>query len=108
MILTLFSIPAVFSLKHPGSASGQANLLVEGRSEKTIMLPGKSGKRFYTEHGGIKLEADGNRIRVAESACPGGRCIETGWIEDPSQVIVCAPLGILVSIVGDSCDAFTY
>lgn len=58
----------------------------------------------------LTIEAEPGRIRIAESACPGGDCVHTGWACAPGQQIICLPNRLVISLSGSdlpSIDAVT-
>lgn len=50
----------------------------------------------------LTVEADRGRIRIAESACPGGDCVRTGWADRPGQQIICLPNRLVISLTGEA------
>ncbi len=58
----------------------------------------------------LVLEYKEGCIRVAESKCPGGDCVRTGWISQVGAQIVCLPNRLVVTLTGEgpaSFDAMT-
>lgn len=49
-------------------------------------------------NGKMSIEVKASRIRVASSDCPKQICVNTGWIKNPREVIVCVPYSVLVEI----------
>ena len=54
----------------------------------------------------LVVEAEPGRIRIAESACPGGDCVHTGWINRAGERIICLPNRLVISITGVSDQTF--
>lgn len=48
----------------------------------------------------LRLERSGNRVRVAESSCPGRDCVHTGWIGRAGEQIICLPNKLIISLTG--------
>ena len=46
-------------------------------------------------------EIKSGAIRMKFSPCPDRYCMETGWIDQPGQVIACVPNRIIIKIVAD-------
>lgn len=57
--------------------------------------------RVQTEHGTLTLSLTEAGVCVTESDCRDGVCVRTGKIAKSGESIVCAPLGIAVT-VGES------
>jgi len=59
---------------------------------------------YYTvdlgDTGSLKVHAKKHAIAVVSSSCPGHDCIHQGYISHTYQVIVCAPLGVYISLSG--------
>lgn len=51
------------------------------------------------------VEVSGGRVRCATSDCSNQVCVETGWVSDAGQMIVCLPHEMTVQIVADPADA---
>lgn len=57
----------------------------------------------------LTVEAEHGRIRILESACPGGDCVRTSWADTPGAQIICLPNRLIISLSGsgNSIDAVT-
>ena len=55
-----------------------------------------SGLRGITT---VEIAEDGT-VSVLDSECPGKHCVRAGKIREAGEIIVCAPNGVWVSIVG--------
>lgn len=71
---------------------------IDGYEIKRIALPNKFVERIQSKDGYIKIEVNGNRVRIIESSCPNKICVKTGWIENTSHVIICLPNRAVVKI----------
>jgi hypothetical protein len=49
-------------------------------------------------NGKMRIEVKDSRIRVARSDCPKQICVNTVWIKNPREVIVCVPYKVVVEI----------
>jgi hypothetical protein len=60
--------------------------------------------------GSVEVQIRGRRARIAQSPCPSGYCVRTGWIESPGQTAVCMPEGVSLEIRGHGVqpDAVSY
>ncbi len=64
-----------------------------------------------TLKGNIVLEIKQKKIRVLHSKCPKNICMNTGFISEQGQTLVCVPNKIIIEIISDSSseiDAFIY
>ena len=59
-------------------------------TDKTFSIRGKEGP--------MTLSIRDNSVRVTESSCPLGICVQTGAIRSRGQQIVCAPNHVLVEL----------
>ena len=59
---------------------------------------------YYTvelgEEGSLEIHAKKNAIAVLSSSCPGQDCVHQGYISHANEVIVCAPLGVYITLTG--------
>lgn len=83
--------------------------------EIVIYYQGKELKRFTDVNNEEKLKAGGcliemknGKARVVSSTCPDKICISYGWIENPSQSIVCLPHRVLIKIEGKDTNQSGY
>lgn len=60
-----------------------------------------------TEKGSLLLSFDGMGVAATHADCPDGICVRTGRISRAGESIVCAPLGICITVEGGSLDGVT-
>ena len=48
------------------------------------------------------LSVEKGRIRIAESTCPGGDCVHTGWADRAGERIICLPNRLVISLSGEA------
>jgi len=65
--------------------------LERGMQKRTIKIKGI--------HGMSKIEINGEKVRMVESACRDKICVRTGWIDSPGKSIVCLPNRVVIRIV---------
>lgn len=51
------------------------------------------------------IEVVGGSVRCVESDCGNQVCVNTGWVSDAGQMIVCLPHQLTVQVVDDAADA---
>ena len=57
---------------------------------------------FDLDEGSLQIHAKKNAIAIVFSSCPGQDCVHQGYISYAYQTIICAPLGVYISISGVS------
>ena len=60
-----------------------------------------------TEKGSVTLAFDGEGVSVLHSDCPDAVCVRTGRVTRAGESIVCAPLGVCVTVEGGVLDGVT-
>ena len=104
LCLSLVAAAALYGrFLFPGKAQpAQAVISVRGKVVRSFPLPVGAPSSFLVHGavGGSTVELAGGRVRMLEAPCPGGVCVQQGWIERPGQSIVCVPGQILVRIEG--------
>lgn len=60
-----------------------------------------------TEHGNLHLCVTKEGLFVKDSDCPDGLCVRTGSIARDGESIVCAPLGVCITVGKSSLDGVT-
>ena len=78
----------------------RALIYLEGRKAAVATLSQAQTLTPQTRVGVVRIEVSGGRIRVADSHCPRGICMQRGWISRPGETIVCLPGGLLIEIEG--------
>ena len=58
-----------------------------------------------SDRGTNVIEVAGGRVRCAESDCSNQICVDTGWVSQVGQTIVCLPHELTVQVVADPDDA---
>lgn len=81
------------------AASEVKQVVISSREEEAIRSPLQRMKKQIRVKGCLVEVAEG-RVRVVSSSCPNKICVATGWITEPSQIIVCVPHGVMVRIEG--------
>ena len=54
----------------------------------------------------LVVEVEPGRIRVAESTCPGGDCVHTGWVSRAGGRIICLPNRLVITVTGERSQEF--
>ena len=102
----------MFYLVYRADAPLTAEISVNGTIVNTIDLYNPTPNQFINISGPLGTsvaEVKPGAIRMQFSPCPDRICMETGWIDQPGQVIACVPNKIIIKINPDknSVDAIS-
>ena len=114
LALLLLSI-GVSQLITRGQAEGVLRLEIyqDGDLVDTVVLAGEKTTSFklYDQEGRYnQIEIKGPAVRVVAAECRNQVCVHTGWIDQPGQMIVCAPHKLVLLLKGRAgeVDAIAY
>lgn len=99
--LSLFLIWQGFA----GAAAGDRKAVVSVNGKQVREIPLGEGRQELVVkgyQGESRLEVDGGRVRMVDSACPDKLCVRTGWISRPGESIVCLPNRVVIEVVGET------
>lgn len=65
------------------------------------------GYTVTTEKGSLSLTLREGAVWVTHADCPDAVCVRTGRISKKGESIVCAPLGVCVTVEGGTLDGVT-
>jgi len=100
-IVIIVVLVAVSIALWPFFSNGGPGIVLVYRDNAEIARYALDASNEYTFRGDIgpmKIAIANNSVRVVESGCPRGICIQTGAIKIRGQQIVCAPNHILITI----------
>lgn len=103
--LVLITAAAVFARFYFKEAGDTAEIYLDGRLVKTMPLSMDAVYEVNGEYTNV-IEVSNGRVRVAQSDCPGGDCVHTGYIE--RGVIICAPNALEVRVGSGDVDSVAY
>lgn len=89
-------------------AAGEALYAVVQNTEgyrAVLPLDDDASVAVESDRGTNVIEVDGGRVRCAESDCSNQICVDTGWVSQVGQTIVCLPHELTVQVVADPDDA---
>lgn len=100
VIAVIAAAAVVFFAALPGEVGQYVEISCPG--SETVRYPLKTSRRVEISSRGYELCVliDGGEVLVEHSDCPGGVCVATGRISKVGQSIVCAPGGVVISVVG--------
>jgi hypothetical protein len=91
----LFFIPGLYV------RGSYAEVYSDGTLIRVISLE-KDGEYHIESNGGTNiLTVENGRIRVTESDCPDGLCMDFGWKERNGEQIICLPHRLTVIVTSD-------
>ena len=103
LIILILSLSLVFLLSFNTSEPKYKKCVIyhDGNLFENIVLNKNQIKELNLPEGNMTLEIKEGRIRVLESSCPHGLCVDVGWIETDRMPIVCVPNKVIIEIKGD-------
>jgi hypothetical protein len=99
-LILLFAVGSFLSFKTSQLKTKKCFVYHDGSLLEEIDLKKDGIKELHVTEGRMKLEVSKGRIRVLQSSCPRGLCIQVGWISTGRMPIVCVPNKILIEIKG--------
>jgi hypothetical protein len=94
----------IFFLVNQDKAPLTAQISVNGSTVAKIDLNSSRSNRLINISGHLGtsiVEVKPGAIRMKFSPCPDKYCMETGWIDQPGQIIACIPNRIIIKISPD-------
>lgn len=101
LLLALVIWLAVF----PGDAGGYVEVTVAGQETARYSLGVDRALELDSRGVRLTVVVEGGEVYVGQADCPDGVCTATGHISRTGQVIVCAPAGVVIRVVGGEQDA---
>lgn len=89
-------------------AAGEALYVVVQNTEgyrAVLPLDDDASVAVESDRGTNVIEVADGRVRCAESDCSNQICVDTGWVSQVGQTIVCLPHELTVQVVADPDDA---
>lgn len=89
-------------------AAGEALYAVVQNTEgyrAVLPLDDDASVAVESDRGTNVIEVAGGCVRCAESDCSNQICVDTGWVSQVGQTIVCLPHELTVQVVADPDDA---
>lgn len=80
-----------------------AVIKIDGETVETIDLNALSQPLYITPDVpyACVIAAENGRICVRSSECHSNDCVNTGWISQPGQVIICLPNRLVITVSGE-------
>ena len=100
-VILLFSVVSLLAFKDSKPENKKGIIYHNGVLLDKISLDRYQIKELNLPEGNMKLEIKKGRIRVLESSCPHGLCVDMGWIKTDRMPIVCVPNKVIIEIKGD-------
>ncbi|MCQ2385751.1 MAG: NusG domain II-containing protein [Clostridia bacterium] len=96
-------------LLFPGKPGKSVTVSIDGKEVETLFCEDRAfDKTYETKAGSLTLTVTSSGVYVKEADCRDKICQKTGCISQSGESIVCAPLGICVTVDGEKTqDAVT-
>lgn len=102
-VLLLAALTFVLHLPMTDGEPAYAEIYLNGECIKTVSLVVDQEFTVEGAYTNTVTVRDG-KIAVTASDCPGGDCVQCGWIETPAVSIVCLPNKLEIRAVSDAGD----
>lgn len=83
-----------------GQSSATAEVTVAGEKVLRVDLSRDGLYPIAAQGGALVAEVAEGAVRVREADCPDQVCVLTGWVRRPGDLVVCAPLRVVVRVTG--------
>jgi hypothetical protein len=93
----------VFQIKNNIETGKTKYVVVKFHNNKSI-YPLNKNKTIYLKQNKIKIEILNNRVRIIDSDCIEKICVNTGYIKNENQIIVCLPNKLYIKIINKSLE----
>lgn len=109
VILVITAICAVAllimdNIRHEGL---YAEIYVNGQSVKSVELSSNDNYCFTADDiQGVEFEVKDNQIRVKSSDCKDKICMNTGFISNTNECVICLPKKMYIIITGKDAPQF--
>lgn len=75
--------------------------VLSGGEERSFLLSSKGSHSIEGRGGVLMMEIDDSGVRVVSADCPDHLCVGAGPVSYKGEVIVCLPLGIVITVEGE-------
>lgn len=101
-IVALLAVAVALWFYLPKTQSGELAVVISTGGEEAERVKLNNFTETTVTHNGytLRITADGNGVRVADSDCPTQDCVHTGTITRAGQSIVCLPAQVVVHLEG--------
>jgi hypothetical protein len=100
LAVTALSAFLIFtSVAGAGASSGlKVRIIVNGKEAKVLPLDRDKTLTIEGFQGESRIEINGGRVRMVDSACPDKLCVREGWISRDGQSIICLPNRVVIEV----------
>ncbi|MBN2406850.1 MAG: NusG domain II-containing protein [Elusimicrobia bacterium] len=102
-IVSVISVLSLFLALAGYFPSAAANYIVVRKMNQELLRVRLPDKRtvMISDRGRINLiKIDDFMVKMEDSSCPGRYCVNRGWIKNQGDMIICAPLALVIEIKG--------
>lgn len=102
LIIALCAVLSIGSLFAPLSSAEGSRVRIVLEDVEQYQGPLFQAKKFtyHGKHGPIVIETGDQGVRVVRSNCPHQICVNQGWRKGASDLIVCVPNQLVITILG--------
>ena len=115
VIIAVCIVAIILLIPHfTGGKALEAEISVDGKIVKTLDLNEINGFFEFTTDTSpaVTVTAEKGRIRVSDAECPDKLCVNCGWLDSDSDMAVCLPAKVTVTVKGakskNAPDVITY
>lgn len=94
IILVLFIVNETINSKE----SSRVEVYVDNQLYRTIDINDNVEFKIKGEHGYNIVKVHDKGVEIVEASCPDKVCVHTGFIDKPSQSIICIPNKVSIKI----------
>ena len=84
------------------SGEKYAQIRIDGKTVKTVLLSSDKSYCFTVDElDGVEFEVENGKIRVKSSDCKDKICVNTKFIENINETVICLPKKMYIVITGE-------
>ena len=100
LVLLVFAAAGIFFAGHlftSQKSAGVVEIQIDGKVVETLDL--QKERAFKINGGTNTVQIETGKVKMAAANCPDQICVNTGWIDQEHDMIVCMPNKVIVQIV---------
>ena len=100
LVLLVFAAASIFFAGHlftSQKSAGVVEIQIDGKVVETLDL--QKERAFKINGGTNTVQIENGKVKMAAANCPDQICVNTGWIDQEHDMIVCMPNKVIVQIV---------
>lgn len=98
----ILSVIMLCLMKNNYSGEKYAQIRIDGETVKTVELSESKAYCFTVDElDGVEFEVENGKIRVKSSDCKDKICVNTRFIENINETVICLPKKMYIIIAGE-------